>query len=175
MTTKKIDKALTTTNEGSIDTVDTFANTLAGSWEVVETAGASQWVALVEDPEPFELRRLNDSQARLENVVEGLLLGKEYLPDSDGTGERGYYKIQLTRPALVAVEKDATDWAPVGTVVNLGERARLAALDDLCELQNGVCHVLIHAAEKVPGKNGKTLWTFNIAKRIIARATEGNA
>ena len=110
----------------------------------VERPMKSQWVVLLEDPEPFELRRLSTTLKPASEISSKVCYSAKSTCQTVTALVSAGTK-SSSRPALMAVEKDVTDWVPVGRVAKLAERERLAVLNDLRDVQNGVCHVLIHA------------------------------
>lgn len=172
MTTKN-EKALATNTDSKAVTVQ-----LPGDYDLVTSAGKMQWAQIKDDPQPFDMEVYRQQDQPMENVIEGVLLGKEDLePDKNGE-VRSYYKIQLVRPCITqeGKGKDAiVGRAEIGEVVAVGERMKLEPLDTLLATGN-VYRVLIHAAEKIEVNAGKnTMWTFNIGKVLLKAAPQYTA
>jgi hypothetical protein len=136
----------------------------SSQFEVVETSGATKWV---------DLQQFLD-QSWSGKAFSGYLMARRWYMDQKEM-KRHYYLLQLTSPCPVSFKDEhgeSISWvAQVGEVVALGERTKLEILNTLLE-QGGIRVVVIRPNAPIAINRGQTMWTFDIAQRLLQARTE---
>jgi len=152
-----------------------MAKTKAGT-SLAKTNGSS--TALVSMPEGFELVQTAAEskwvQIEHDTIIRGILMSRESMEqvNKDGVKEtRHFYTIQLTAGSCEVEYKNedgikVNETAKPGDVVALSERSRLEVLEEWVG-RGAIYEVHIHAARQKVLQQGRTLWMFNIGRKLV--------
>lgn len=128
--------------------------------EVVQTGGILKWI----DLSPFA-----DDENWRSKAFAGVLVGMDSIPMPEGK-DREYYLIRLVSPCPVTYrDEDRTNVAEVaqaGEIVALAHRDKLRTLRDMAT-DGGTYLVVIRPHSKIKIGGGHTMWTFDIARKVI--------
>lgn len=123
-------------------------------FEQTQSGGIRKWVELVPG-----------------RVLAGVLMSRQQVEDEEGA--KVSYSIRLVRPYLIKYKNEAgtklEEEAQPGEIVHLGERHTLTGLASWCD-DGGLYAVAIRPHSKIPVGGGRTMWTFDIWRKVLRAA-----